>query len=65
MQGYSKLVAHARLLFVEHVFGEQKARMGLFVRTIGLVRARSKIGMANLVYNMKRLVWLEGRPAPA
>ena len=50
---------------VEHVFGEQKARMGLFVRTIGLVRARTKIGMANLVYNMKRLVWLEGRTAPA
>lgn len=50
---------------VEHVFGEQKARMGLFVRTIGLVRARTKIGIVNLVYNMKRLVWLEGRTAPA
>jgi hypothetical protein len=35
--------AHARKLEVqaqiEHVFAEQKARMGLFVRTIGLVRA--------------------------
>jgi IS5 family transposase len=40
---------------VEHVFAELKDRMGLFIRTIGLVRAATKIGMANLVYNMKRL----------
>jgi hypothetical protein len=31
--------------------------MGLVVRTIGLARARVKIGLANLVYNMKQLVW--------
>ena len=43
---------------VEHVFAEQKARMGLFVRTIGIARAKTKIGMANLVYNMRRLSWL-------
>ena len=48
---------------VEHVFAEQKARMGLFVRTIGLARARTKIGLVNLVYNLKRLAWLE-RTAP-
>jgi IS5 family transposase len=42
---------------VEHVFAEQKDRMGLFVRTIGIARARVKIGMANLVYNFKRLVF--------
>jgi IS5 family transposase len=47
---------------VEHIFAEQKARMGLFVRTIGLARATTKIGLANLVYNMKRLAWL-ARPA--
>jgi hypothetical protein len=35
---------------VEHVFAEQKHRMGLFVRTIGIARATTKIGMANLVY---------------
>ena len=46
---------------IEHVFGEQKARMGVFVSTIGLARARAKIGIANLAYNMKRLVWLQGR----
>jgi IS5 family transposase len=49
---------------VEHVFAEQKARMGLFVRTIGLARATTKIGLANLVHNMRRLLWLERRVAP-
>jgi IS5 family transposase len=50
---------------VEHVFAEQKARMGLFVRTIGLARATTKIGLANLVYNMRRLLWLERQAASA
>ena len=50
---------------VEHVFAAQKGPMALFIRTIGIARARTKIGMANLVYNMKRLVWLQGRVAPA
>src|SRR5215813_5922011 len=39
---------------VEHVFAEQKDRMRLFIRTIGIARATTKIGMANLVYNIKR-----------
>jgi hypothetical protein len=43
---------------VEHVFAEQKDRMGLFIRTIGIVRAMTKIGMANLVYNIKRFIFL-------
>ena len=51
--------------FVEHVFAQQKARMGLCVRTIGIARARTRIGMANLVYNLNRFVWYEGRTAPA
>ena len=43
---------------VEHVFAEQKNRMELFVRTIGIARAKTKIGMANLIYNFKRsLFW--------
>ena len=33
--------------------------MGLFIRTIGLARARTKIGLANLVYNMKRVLFLQ------
>ena len=43
---------------VEHVFGAQAAMGGHFVRTIGLLRAKVKIGMMNLVYNMIRLVQL-------
>jgi hypothetical protein len=39
--------------------------MKLFVRTVGLGRARVKIGMANLAYNFTRLAWLEARAAPA
>jgi IS5 family transposase len=50
---------------IEHVFAEQKARMGLVVRTIGLARATTKIGLANLVTNMRRLLWLERQPALA
>jgi IS5 family transposase len=44
---------------VEHVFAHQKGLMGLVVRTIGLQRARIKIGLANLAYNMRRFVWLQ------
>ncbi len=50
---------------VEHVFAEQKDRMGLFVRTIGIARARAKIGLANIAFNMKRLVFWEAASAPA
>jgi hypothetical protein len=35
------------------------------VRTIGIVRARCKIGMTNLVYNMRRFVCLERMAAAA
>ena len=50
---------------IEHVFAGQKHRMKLFVRTVGLARAKVKIGMANLAYNFTRLAWLESRAAPA
>lgn len=33
--------------FVQYVFAQQKSRMGLFVRTIGIARPMIKIGMAN------------------
>ncbi|ARC87807.1 hypothetical protein B5V46_03825 [Rhodovulum sp. MB263] len=48
---------------VEHVFGHQKDRMGLFIRTIGFERAKAAITLANMVYNMGRLRWLLGRAA--
>ncbi|MDE2167586.1 MAG: transposase [Alphaproteobacteria bacterium] len=50
---------------VEHVFAAQKCRIGLVIRTIGMSRARAKIGLANLAYNFNRFVWLNGRPASA
>ena len=43
---------------VEHVFGAQAQMGGHIVRTIGFLRARFKIGMMNLVYNMVRLTQL-------
>jgi transposase, IS5 family len=50
---------------VEHVFARQKGPMALFVRTIGLARATTKIGLANLVYNMQRMIWLSRKAAVA
>ena len=50
---------------VEHVFARQKGPMALVVRTIGMARARVKIGLANLAYNMKRLVWLRSKAVQA
>src|SRR4029453_5656689 len=45
---------------IEHVFGAQEASPGgRIVRTIGIVRARAKIGLQNLAYNIRRLVTLE------
>lgn len=52
---------------VEHVFGAQTNDMGgTLVRTIGLARAKAKIGMKNLAYNMRRLGQLRRLdPCPA
>ena len=52
---------------VEHVFGHQETSMGgKIVRTIGIARARFKIGMMNLGYNMRRLTVLARvKAAPA
>ena len=45
---------------IEHVFGAQEtAPGGRIVRTIGMLRAQAKIGLANLAYNIRRLVTLE------
>ena len=55
---------------VEHVLGtsrfayaHQKDKMGLFIRTIGIKRAEAKITLANLAYNMNRLIFHERRAA--
>ncbi|MCP4780283.1 MAG: transposase, partial [Hyphomicrobium sp.] len=45
---------------VEHIFGAQEtAPGGRIVRSIGFQRAAAKIGLQNLVYNMRRMVILE------
>jgi IS5 family transposase len=44
---------------IEHVFGIQAMRAGrLIVRTIGIFRARCKIGLRNLAYNIDRYAML-------
>ena len=49
---------------IEHVFGHQATAMGgKLVRTIGIARARMKIGMQNLTYNMSRFLYLRGMAA--
>ena len=48
---------------VEHVFAHQKNRYGLFIRTIGLARAKAKLTLVNIAYNMDRLVFHERRAA--
>jgi len=46
---------------VEHVFGVQALRAGaLILRTIGLIRAKAKIGLRNLAYNLDRFCVLQG-----
>jgi IS5 family transposase len=37
------------------------ARARLFARTIGIAKATTKIGMANRVYNLKRVLFLQKR----
>ena len=47
---------------VEHVFGAICTSMGgMMVHTIGLARAKVKVSLKNLAYNMRRFVFLESR----
>lgn len=50
---------------VEHVFGAQCALRAKLIRCIGLARSELAIGIMNLVYNMRRLCYLQGTSAPA
>ena len=41
---------------IEHIFGVQAQKAGnLLLRTIGITRARVKIGLRNLAYNIDRM----------
>lgn len=45
---------------VEHIFAFQENSLGgKFIRSIGLIRARARIGLMNLVYNLRRYLHLE------
>ena len=46
---------------VEHIFGVQAMRAGdLILRTIGLIRAKAKIGLRNWAYHLDRFCVLQG-----
>jgi len=44
---------------VEHVFADQKSQTEFFIRTVGITRATMRIGLANIVYNMRRFLFPE------
>lgn len=44
---------------VEHLFAAQKSQTGLLVRTVGIARDTMRIGLANIVYNMRRVLLLK------
>ena len=51
---------------VEHVFGSWVSHSGgKLLRTIGIARAKTNLGLQNLVYNFKRLVFLKSQAASA
>jgi len=50
---------------IEHVFADQKSQTGLFVRAVGITRAAMRVGLANIVNNMRRFIFLERISATA
>ena len=51
---------------VEHVFGHMTMSMGgIFIRSIGIKRAKAGIARRNLAYNMKRYAYLAHKPSSA
>lgn len=49
---------------IEHVFGVMTMRAGtLIIRTVGAVRARAKIGLRNLAFNLDRFAMLSSSAA--
>lgn len=48
---------------VEHLIAQHKAKMGLFIRSIGIKLAEAKITLANPSYSMNRPIFHERRAA--
>ena len=59
-QAQNKLKSRTRAR-VEHVFAMIEHMHGGIIRCIGQLRAATKIGLLNLVYNMRRFSYLESR----
>ncbi len=49
---------------VEHIFGAQCDLRQKSIRSVGLLRTQMNIGLMNLVYNMRRLCFLQRVSAP-
>jgi hypothetical protein len=49
---------------LDGVSARQKDKMKLFIRTIGISRAKVKIGMANITYNMPAISGCSKKPMP-
>lgn len=62
---YANTLKPKVLSAVEHVFDYEKGPTGLVRPPTCLARAKVKVGLANLTYNMRRLVWLARRYAAA
>ncbi|MDD4617251.1 MAG: transposase [Alphaproteobacteria bacterium] len=64
----NKKRSHVRVR-IEHVFGHIETSMhGCYIRTIGIARAKAKIGLEVLAYNISRFTFLmraKGRPVAA
>jgi hypothetical protein len=57
--------AIAGIPYLRYVLGMSlRVPVSLVVRIIGLVRARAKIGLANLAYHFTWLAWLHRRTGP-
>ncbi|MEJ7935385.1 hypothetical protein WG907_14110 [Sphingobium sp. AN558] len=55
-RGYNAAKSKVRAR-VEYVFARQRDQMGLFIRIIGTKRAEARISLANVAYNMRRLIF--------
>ena len=44
---------------IDHSVGRRRRTLTTLVRSIGIVRAKARIGLKNLAYNMRRYVQLE------
>jgi len=56
MKQASRMTERSR---VEYVFADQKSQTGLFIRTVAITRVSMRIGLANIIYNMRRFLFLE------